>query len=384
MKTNKVLMTAVTSVIFGIVIQSAAQQPLLKLNPGMQLQIFGHTNNFYQVESSTNMVSWSLRGTNFSLTNVSYSQTVGGTGKKQEFFRARALVSADNWTYYTPCAEVDNVIVFLRGDTFTYYIKATHPTYTVTDYTLWSVDCSDNHTYTNYIFTPTVVSMYDNHKGTNNVVWVYSDANFWRPNGMTVTIDGNNATKQANIQRIVLSRYIPASSGEYPQFLIVYFDGNMRLIPFPPAGHSNVSYGSSVIAGPTDLAYSIDGQELRPVCEITSIDYRTSKEQLFVTYKNGGTATLDIVSVTRTASVVKVTVNYPTDRPVCALRSNFVNLNTNDTSTLVWNDLQDVMHTNTITDYTNAVGKSWFFTRLVPSVTRNSAPDIQISFTNNF
>ena len=195
---------------------------------------------------------------------------------------------------------------------------------------------------------------------------------------MTVTVNGNTASKETNMQQVALVRYIPDSSGEWPNFFVLYCDGNMRLIPFPPAGHPSVSYGSSVIVGPTDLTYSTDGLEARPVCEIDSVDYRTASKTMFVNYKSGGTAVLDVTNVTRTQAVVKVTVNYPTHKPFCTLRSNYVSEAKCDTGTVVWKDLENVTHTDQVMSFNGSVGKEWFFTRATPSVTRNSAPDIHI------
>lgn len=159
------------------------------------------------------------------------------------------------------------------------------------------------------------------------------------------------------------------------------------MIPFLPSyrnpgypNYDNVSYGSSVIIGPTEMAYSDDGIEPRPVCDIASINYQTATRRMYITYKNGGTATLDIIHVTTSETLLKFTINFTTDKPVCALRSNYVSTEKCDTSTVIWKDLQDITHTNSISSFQDTIGKEWFFTRPEPSVTRNSAPDIRIIF----
>lgn len=350
------------------------------LDSGLKVRTSGAAGNSYQLESSFNLTNWTTNGPFFTLAGVPYERTISATNG-HEFFRVKGLASAQNLTYLTSCAENDNVMVFLRGEKSGYSVRATHPTYTVTDYTLTDdiTGCTNNHQYENHPFDKRGVMISDG-GFTNDTVWAYRDTNFWRPSGMTVSVNGNNATKEVNMQQMVLHRYIPNSSPwEFPSYLVLYCDGNLRLIPFPPSGHKEVSYGSSVIIGPTEIVFSLDGQEPRPVCEIASVDYRTTEKRADITYKNGGTAQLDIRSVTRSEAVVNITINYPADRPFCTLRSNFVSDQKCDTGTVVWTDLQGVVHTNPIASFAGTVGSNWFFTRLTPSVTRNSAPDIRIT-----
>jgi len=381
MKSYKVLAgTAVLSLAFA----AAAQRPTLNITPNKTpnkvLQLTGHTNNCYQIESSSNLVNWTPFGSYLTYSNTPYTQTINTTTNRQQYFRAKCLASASNMTYVTTCAENDNVIALLRKDAITYSITATHPTYTVTDYTLWSdfTDCNNTHAYSNYTFTAKSVKISDG-GFYYDTIWAYRNTDFWRPIGMTVSVNGNTSTQETNMQQMVLVRYIPNSSGEWPNFLVLYSDGNMRLIPFPPSGHPLVSYGSSVIVGPVSITYSIDGIEPRPVCDILSVDYRTVAKQAYITYRNGGTALLDVSTVTRSNAIVTVTVNYPTDKPICALRSNYVSDQKCDTSTVIWKDLANASHTNLVGSFVGTVGNEWFFTRLIPSVTRNSSPDIRIT-----
>ncbi len=82
--------------------------------------------------------------------------------------------------------------------------------------------------------------------------------------------------------------------------------------------------------------------------------------------------------VTGDHAVVQLDVNYPASKPVCTVTSNFVAEAKCDTAMVVWKDLQGVGHTDPIMTCARHPGTEWFFTRQVPSVTRNSAPDIRI------
>ena len=375
----KIRKTIASLFVLVFVSLAIAQTPVLKITPPNSLQLFGNAGNYYQFESSNNLVDWNASGTTFSILTNPYTASFTPTSSRG-FFRARVLVSATNSSYITTCPENDNVMVFFRGDIKNFSITATHPTYAVTDYTLWPdfVGCNGSATYPNYPFSYLSNKISDG--GSNyDTIWVYSDTTFWRPTGMTVSVNGNASTKQFDVQRMVLVRYIPGSSGEWPNFFVLYCDGNMRLIPFPPVGHPYVSYGSSVIIGPASMAYSNEGTEARPLSEISSIDYRTASKTMLVTYKNGGTATLDVNDVTRNHATVKVTINYPTDKPFCTLRSNFVTSGTCDTSTVIWKDLSNNQHTDSVMSFSGIIGNNWFFTRPTPSITRNSSPDILIS-----
>ncbi len=374
------LVLTVFSVLF-FCYQTTALPPFLAITPKMELKLYGHPANYYQLESSTNLVNWNQVGAYFPITISPFSLASDVTTQTNEFFRVKCLTSTENLTYSTLCAENDNVLVFLRGDVAKYSITATHPTYTVTDYRLWddTNNCTSSHVYPSYPYKVRSIKMYDG-GFTNDVVWVYSSSTFWRSNGMTVTVNGNISKKETNVQYLALSRYIPNSYGEWPQYLVLYCDGNMRLIPFPPTGHGVVSFGSSVIVGPADMAYSTDSVESRPVCDIESVDVKTITRQLLVTYRNGGSSVLEFSNVTRTASVVNVTVNHPTDKPFCTFRSNFVSAQKCDASTVVWRDSMDMSRTNGIESSFGQVGREWFFTRFTPSNTRNSAPDIRIFF----
>ena len=183
--------------------------------------------------------------------------------------------------------------------------------------------------------------------------------------GPTMHIEGCS-----DIHYVVLHRKLPDEE-RWPQFCVLYADGNLRLIPQPPVPGVDVCYGSSVIVGPAAVAS-------RPLAEIASVDYRSSTKELFVTCRDGGSAVLDVGLVNRTNAVVRVTVNYPTDRPFCTFRSMFVTETNSDAALVEWKDLSAITHEDPIVSFSGTVGAEWFFKRETPSAHNLSAPDIRI------
>jgi hypothetical protein len=360
----------VVVVVFFSVQQSAvfAQQPRLSIDRSVGLQLFGHTNNSYRIQSSDDLMTWTNHEY-FTFSNTPYTQTVDYSISKK-FYRAQALFTVINNSYVSPCAEYDSVDVPIRGDVTKFSIIATHPTYTVTNYTSREdfSNCPQTPPDTNYDFValpPNGVKIFDN--GTDYLV-VKRGAQFWRPQGMFVAING--VTNYSDIHYIEIGRRIPGAN-EWPIFFVLYEDGNVRLIPFPPLGQNSVTFGTSVIVGPAPVAY-------RPYVEIRSVNYHTATRKLDIEYYDDGSSTLEFSTVTRTNSVVKVAVNYPTAEPFCTIRSMFVETGNCDVDTLIWKDLDGSWHTNSIMSLTNDIGTEWFSTRLIPSKHNNSSSDIRI------
>ena len=351
-----------------------AQGATLKLDSGMQLKLTGSTNHFYQLESKTNLQngSWYPVGTNFPVRSNPVAWTINGNGKQSEFFRVRSLDSTTNNSYVSPCAEYDSVDYPHFGDPSNYWITATHPTWAVTNYDNIEdfSNCPTGNPDPVYNFSPILFhsNVYDDH--ATQYMQVNRLAQFWRPQGMTVYVNG--VKWYDDIHFVELGRFITGSDGEWPIFLVLYCDGNLRLIPFPPVGHKKVAFGSSVIVGPAPIAY-------RPVVDIASVDYNTSARTLFVIYRSGGSATLDLNTVTRTNAIVKVAVNYPTDLPFCTLRSMFVDFGNSDCDTLEWKDLSGNIYDVPIMSFVDAPGTDWFYKRSFQSKHNNSAPDIRIT-----
>jgi hypothetical protein len=351
----------------------------------------GHMGNSYQYQISNDLVNWEpVGGPNgwLTLDGVEPILNLYRVDQPKRFVKALCLASAENLTYTTTCAENDNVSVLFRGDINGFDITATPPTWPITDWELKPdfSNCDTTHVYPTYTFTPYNNKILPDGGLYKDTLWVTRKSEFWRPNGMTVTMDGNTSTKVTDVHYITLVRKHPLY-WEWPNFFVLYCDGNMRLIPFSAIPDISYSYGTSVIIGPTEIEWSTDGEEPRPVADILSVDYHQNTKTMLITYRNGGTATLDVNDAGFDHSIVNVGINYPTDVPFCVVRSNWVSNSKCDTSTVVWKDLMDVSHTNSIgfglsdsLSYTPIPGNEWFFTRPTnSSTTRPSAPDIRIT-----
>lgn len=85
--------------------------------------------------------------------------------------------------------------------------------------------------------------IHDDH--TNTAISLCSYPDWWRGLRMTVSVDATVA--QGHM--LVLRRKID-DEASWPEVLVIYQDGNIRLKPHPPSGVLDVCYGSSVILGP--------------------------------------------------------------------------------------------------------------------------------------
>jgi hypothetical protein len=178
----------------------------------------------------------------------------------------------------TACAEEDNVDIPLSGGARTYTIEATHPAYPV-----GSDDCAANFTNCptpsgpSYAFSPGTFKLYDD---GNTVMTAVRQQDWWRPRGMQASVD--DEAPVSDVHYVAVSRKV-ADANEWPQFLVLYMDGNLRRIPHPPLGKTSVCFGSSVIVGPA----VVDG---RPIAEIQSVRYVSGPQALEITYRAGRTA----------------------------------------------------------------------------------------------
>jgi hypothetical protein len=168
-----------------------------------------------------------------------------------------------------------------------------------------------------------------------------------------------------------IHRRIPGTN-EYPEFLALYMDGNLRFIPHPPVGRPSVCYGSSVLVGPATPGS-------RPFAEISSARYVSTSRTLVVSYAAGGSATLDVSEVDRTRARVAVHVAYPTgEQPFATVRSMYVTDGNADVDHIRFLDIDGNEQTQPILGFTEAVGRDWLFRRATRSVHNTSAPDLSI------
>lgn len=275
---------------------------------------------------------------------------------------------AENKSYTTTCAEEDNVNVPIFGPQVSrFLVIAAHPKYSFTydgcpeD---WS-GCSSGSGDTGQA-SDVCTKIYDDH--ANNAIWACTVTDWWRPYSMNVVID----SQTVSAHYLQWYRRIPGTSS-WPQFLVLYEDGNLRLKPHPPEGIPDVCFGSSVIIGP---APPVPGPKPRPYVDIQEVRVNPTALSLDIIYRNGvGTAHVNL-SVNRSQAVAEVIIGYSTSTtiPFATFRSMYVT-----------NGNADVDHIQTqagdfgiLTSWTSLQGLWWFFYRKFWSRHNTSAPDIRI------
>jgi hypothetical protein len=282
---------------------------------------------------------------------------------------------AENDSYCTTCAEEDNINIPLYGEDVSHFsVTAVHPQYSIStdncaaDFSGCSlakpsaadeVTCSD--------------PLWDDGL---NVIIVCNDTNWWLPHAMTVTVNGQSLMGH----RLVWHNKL-ADEDSWPEVLVFYQDGNLRLKPHPPLGKADVCFGSSVIVGP------ITPDPIRPFTEIASITIDPAAMSLDITYQNGGSAYLEM-TVNRTQAQVNVWANYDTSNAFTIFRSMYVaedNADAARVETAVGDyALLDVSQPEWTTAWAALSGPYWLFHRQTASSHNTSAPDISVETFNGY
>jgi hypothetical protein len=217
-----------------------------------------------------------------------------------------------------------------------------------------------------------IIPLYDDHVST--AVVAVRDPNFHQP-GMRVRAYGASV---ADVHFIRVIRRI-AGTDSWPEVLVLYSDGNLRLKPqAPPTGGDpafggDPVFGSSVIVGPASVGE-------RPVAGIASVNYVPSKQSLHVNYAAGGKSILRLVQADRSVTRVRVVARYATsrERPFATLRSMFVAEGNADVDAVAWTNTAGAACADTITGLKAGQGTEFQFGRLIHSQHNTSAPDIWI------
>ncbi len=282
---------------------------------------------------------------------------------------AFAGIVSGNASTPTLCAEEDNVNIPMaipkgrRHVSFT--IEAVHPAYEI----------GQDHRDADFTNCPAggpsagpqeTVPLYDDHAAT--AVFGVRDPNFHQP-GMKVRV---GKTVASGIHFIRIIRRI-ANTDSWPEVLVLYSDGNLRLKPQAPESGNDPIFGSSVIVGPA-------ARSDRPVANIKSVTYVPATDSLKVIYRHGGRATLRIARIDRGVARVVVTGDYDSrpSLPFATFRSMFVEDGNTDVDHIHWTDSAGA-HDESIMTFKSASASSFFFNREIWSKHNTSAPDILIS-----
>ena len=282
------------------------------------------------------------------------------------------LATAINHSAVTRCAEDDNVNIPIAArpaagaHVVSYAIEATHPTYDIGQ----DITAAD---FTN-AGPPTKSYPYENpfekqvDVNADTKILVKREPQFWLPQAMSFTVNGNTET---SVHYIALHRRI-AGTGAFPQVLVIYSDGYVRLKPLPPAGRDDTVFGSSVIVGRAAIAD-------RPYSEIRALSYDGATDSFHIEYANGDSGTLHIASVTRDALRVEVTLDVPqaSSQPVATLRSMYVNAGNADMENVIWSDAAGP-HNLQCMQFGSAQAQAFRFGRDARSRHNTSSPEIWI------
>jgi len=280
--------------------------------------------------------------------------------------REKMTYWAENRSYSTTCAEKDNVNIplFAESQIEQFRVVATHPQYPIDpgDYPcppIWEgCEAGDPVSSGN-----TCSKLWDD--GTN-VIEVCSVPSWWRPYRMKVRVNGE--TTECHYLRLYQKIENEAS---WPQFFVLYEDGNVRLKPHPPNGMADVCFGSSVIIGPAT-------PDKRPFVDIREVEVYPEDLALKVTYREGSTAYFHL-AVDRSHATLDIDVGYQTDAktPFAIFRSMWVK-----------DGLADADHVRTaegahpiLGDWQTLKGPWWYFHRTTKSEHNPSSSDIWIALT---
>jgi hypothetical protein len=290
-----------------------------------------------------------------------------GASEAQGFFRLRvSYPMATNVSSATLCTEEDNVNIALVGCVSSFTIQASHPAYDVTTNYCGANTNNCPAPGPDYSFTGLTNEIYNDGL---TIVEAVRESQWWRPNGMLASDDAD--IPLTNIHYIRIYRKI-ADTNEWPQFFVLYMDGNLRLIPHPPFRLSNVCFGSPVIVGPADIAQ-------RPIAEISAVRFVSSSNLVEVSYAAGGNAVIELTEVNRTNALVRVAVGYPGNRPFATFRSMYVQDGNADVDRVSCVDANGVVGVGTpVLTYAGGEASSCFFYRSTPSAHNTTAPHILI------
>lgn len=270
---------------------------------------------------------------------------------------------ADNDSTATQCAEVDNINVPLYAyQLISFRVTATHPQYDV------GIDsCAPDFANCGRGAVGADDTCHQLLNNGTDIAEGCTVADWWRPYMMRVTLGATSG----NYNYIRLYRKI-LNENSWPQYLVLYEDGNLRLKPQPPPGVADTCFGSSVVIGP---ARPSD----RPYADIAEVRIDFAADALDVTFRDGGSARINL-AIDRAQAVAKVDVHYPIgpSRPFAIFRSMYVA-----------DGNADIDHVRApgrtlpiLGDWLDLEGPWWFFYRAERSSHNTSAPDIRVEVSD--
>ncbi|KAK7097395.1 uncharacterized protein [Littorina saxatilis] len=203
-------------------------------------------------------------------------------------------------------------------------------------------------------------------------------SDFWwrRPVGesLTVVVRGQQFK---NLSRVALYVQTPWSGvNSYQQLLVLYQDGNVRLLPVPyssPTPGYWIPFGTSVICGKSNPA------DLRPAAPIKTLTFVPETLEMTLDYYDGSTSKITLAyTVSETAlKVTDMTFSPSTQgRPFASFRSMFVRFGSADSDS-VQSELEGPEHV--LGAWGNLGGREFLVFRAVESHHLTHSPDIRLT-----
>jgi len=293
-------------------------------------------------------------------------------------------ITAINASYPTRCAEEDNVYLKLVGSNIrTFRIEALHPAYigsltsgnSAPDFSGCSFDGSGNAQDPVHLFKPKRVILWDSEE-----LFIVGNTleRFWRPNSVSVSVNGVHQDDIHLIQVYLKDRHQPARPSD--QFLVLYpTDGYWRLKPLAAPHLGTGGYGSSFLVGPVEEA-------LRPVVNLSKVEFIPATRTFELDYQDGSHGSMKIVEINPQRAALEYSHSRPSqaDMPIVAVRSMYVAPDNADASqvvfhrrgerapvsealmTFVRSDVDDIRIGRSIMSRHNASAPDMWFSRFEP------------------
>jgi hypothetical protein len=209
------------------------------------------------------------------------------------------------------CAEEVNINIPLFYPNLTAYrIIVTHPTHLPENVSNTEKN-RDNSRFGNGSGIETAQKIYDD----GIVVIEAVKVNPWWRGGEGMNVSVNGGLSASNVTYFRIYKLIADTYWEYPQVFVLYEDGDSRIIPQPPLGLENVTFGPNVNLGDT-------GQLECSFAEIDRVKIDPQNLVMDITYEDKTSSHVEL-TVDRNQSIVEVSnIKYDTySRPFMIFRS---------------------------------------------------------------
>ncbi|XP_050416323.1 uncharacterized protein LOC126830094 [Patella vulgata] len=200
---------------------------------------------------------------------------------------------------------------------------------------------------------------------------------FWwqAPESMKL-VRPSTAEEWNNIAYFRIYVSLPWSDG-YSQVLVLYQDGNMRLLNPTPHGLDWTPFGTSVILGQTNV------DDIRPAVSITKVEIEPEDLTMKIVYSDGSSTDAKLVTSIEKTKLFVSNIDFKkstTTHPFATFRSMYVQAGNTDSDSII----SDTFTTNPILggDWSTINGTSFLLYRRCESKHLTQSPDILIQVTD--